>query len=103
MTSARDGWVHGDTVKEQLEKIRKEHADGLDVVRKNHAAELAKIKKERDESVSAFDALIKASIDTEKQLRIDVANANTCTEQLERSIKEATIKIIGEHLFFPNF
>ena len=74
----------------------------MDVVRKNHAAELAKIKKERDESVSTFDALSKASTDMEKQLRIDVANANTHTERLERSIKEATIKIIGEPLFLPD-
>ena len=99
MASARDSWVHGDTVRDQLEKIRKEHADGLDVVRNNHAVELAKITKERDESVSAFDALNKASTDTKKQLRIDVANANTRTEQLEKAIKEATIKIIGEHPF----
>ena len=97
LASARDGWVHGDTVKEQLEKIRKEHTDGLDVVRSDHAAELAKITKERDKSVSAFDALNKTSTDTEKQLRIDVANANTRTERLEKAIKEATIKIIGEH------
>ena len=98
LASARDGWVHGDTVKEQLEKIRKEHTDGLDVVRSDHAAELAKITKERDESVSAFDALNKTSTDTEKQLRIDVANTNTRTERLEKAIKEATIKIIGEYL-----
>ena len=98
MASARNGWVHGDTVKEQLEKIRKEHADGLDVVRSDHAAELAKVTKERDESVSAFDALNKTSTDTEKQLRIDVTNGNTRTERLEKAIKEATIKIIGKHL-----
>ena len=71
----------------------------MDVVRKNHAAELDKIKKERDESVSAFDALSKTSTNTEKQLKIDVANANTRTERLEKAIKEATIKIIGKRLF----
>ena len=71
----------------------------MDVVRKNHAAELDKIKKERDESVSAFDALSKASTDTEKQLRIEVANTNTRTERLEKAIKEVTIKIIGEYPF----
>ena len=96
LASARDGWVHGDTVKEQLEKIRKEHADGLDVVRSDHTTELAKIMKERDESVAAFDALNKTATDTEKQLKIDVANANTRTERLEKAIKEATIRIIGE-------
>ena len=58
--------------------------------------ELAKITKERDESVSAFDALQKSSTDTEKQLRVDVANDNSRTERLEKAVKEATVKIIGE-------
>ena len=70
----------------------------MDVVRKNHAAELDRIKKERDESVSAFDALSKTSTNTEKQLRIDVANANTRTERLQLSVKDATARIIGKFL-----
>ena len=70
----------------------------MDVVRKNHAAELDKIKKERDESVSAFDALNKTSTNTEKKLRIELANANSRTERIEKAVKEATIKIIGEYL-----
>ena len=96
VVSARDRWVRGNSVRQQPEEIRKKHADGLDIIRQEHKDELAKVDADRRDAVKAFDALQKSSIDREKQLQIDVANANTRTERLQLAVKEATTKLIGK-------
>ena len=96
VVGARDGWVQGDLVRQQLEEIRKKHADGLDIIRREHKDELAKVDADRQDAVKAFDALQKSFIDREKQLQVDVANANTRTERLQLPAKEATTKLIGK-------
>ena len=93
--SARDGWVHGDSVRQQLEDIRKKHADGLNIIRQSHKEEISKVNADRQDAVKAFDVLQKSSIETEKQLHIDIANANTRTERLQLAVKDATAKQIG--------
>ena len=95
IASAREGWVQGDTVRQQLEEIRKKHADGLDIIRQAHKDELAKVDADRQDAVKAFDALQKSSTETEKQLQIDIANANTRTERLQLAVKETATKLIG--------
>ena len=107
--SAREGWVHGDNVCQQLVDIRKKHADGLDIIRQSHKEELSKVDADRQDAVKAFDALQKSSTELEKQLRIELANANTRTERLQLAVKDATAKLIGVFLissslslhFFP--
>ena len=83
MTSAREGWIHSDTTKAHLEKIRWEHADGLELVQKENNLKLEELTKERDEAVKAFAALERASADEAKQLRIERANAISATERLQ--------------------
>ena len=92
--------MHGDSVRQQLEDIHKQHADGLDVLRRVHKEELAKINADRQDAIKPFDALTKSSTDLEKQLRVEIANANTRTERLQLSVKDATAKIIGKFLNF---
>ena len=87
--------MHGDSVRQQLEDIRKQHADGLDVLRRVHKEELSKVHADREDAIKAFDALSKSSTELEKQLRIELANANTRTERLQLSVKDATAKLIG--------
>ena len=68
-----------------------------------------KVDADRQDAVKAFDALQKSSTEVEKQLRIEIANANTRTERLQLAIKDATAKLIGMFLmssslslrFFP--
>ena len=96
VVSARDGWLQGDLVRQQLEEIHKKHADGLDIIRQEHKNELAKVDADRQDAVKALDELQKSSIDREKQLQIDVANANTRTERLQLAVNEATTKLIGK-------
>ena len=86
--------MHGDTVHQQLEDIRKKHADGLDIIQQSHKEELSKVDADRQDAVKAFDALQKSSTELEKQLRIEIANANTRTERLQLAVKDATAKII---------
>ena len=95
VVSARDGWVHDDSVRQQLEDIRKKHADDLDVIRQVHKEELSKVNADRQDAIKAFDALSKSSTELEKQLRVELANANTRTERLQLSVKDATAKLIG--------
>ena len=87
--------MHGDTVRQQLEDIRKKHADGLDIIRQSHKEELSKVDADRQDAVKAFDALQKSSTELEKQLCIELANANTRTERLQLAVKDATAKLIG--------
>ena len=98
MSSAREGWVHSDAAKAQLEKIRQEHAAGLELVQKENDAKLADAVKERDEAVKAFATLERTSTDEAKQLRIDCTNALSETERLQQRITDVTAKIIGEFL-----
>ena len=87
--------MHGDTVRQQLEDIRKKHADGLDIIRQSHKEELLKVDADRQDAAKAFDALQKSSTELEKQLRVEIANANTRTERLQLAVKDATTKLIG--------
>ena len=87
--------MHGDSVRQQLEDIRKQHADGLDVIRQVHKEELSKVNADRQDAIKAFDALSKSSMELEKQLCVELANANTRIERLQLSVKDATAKIIG--------
>ena len=82
--TAREGWVHSDTVKAQLEKIRQEHASGLELVQKENDAKLADAIKEKDEAVKAFATLERTSAEDVKQLRIDRANAESANERLQQ-------------------
>ena len=100
--SAREGWIHSDAAKAQLEKIRREHADGLELVQKENNLKLEELTKERDEAVKAFAALERASADEAKQLRIERANAISATERLQQKINEATVRIIGESLILSS-
>ena len=99
MSSAREGWVHSDTAKAQLEKIRQEHAAGLELVQKENDAKLAEAIKEKDDAVKAFATLERTSVEDAKQLRIDRANAESATERLEQRITDVTTKIVGESSF----
>ena len=94
--SAREGWIHSDTAKAQLEKIRRKHADGLEFVQKENSLKLEEITKERDDDVKTFAALERASADEAKQLRIERANAISVTKRLQQRINKATVRIIGE-------
>ena len=95
MSSAREGWVHSDTATAQLEKIRQEHAAGLELVQKENDAKLADVVKERDEAVKAFAALERTSADEAKQLRIERANTLSDMERLQKRISDMTRRIIG--------
>ena len=90
--------MHLDAAKAQLEKIRQEHADGLELVQKENDAKLAEAIKGKDEAVKAFAALERTSADEAKQLRIERANAISATERLQQRITDVTAKIIGEFL-----
>ena len=103
LASAREGWIHSDTAKAQLEKIRREHADGLELVQKENSLKLEEIAKERDDAMKAFAALERTSTDEAKQLRIERANAISATERLQQRINEATVRIIGESLVSSSF
>ena len=96
MSSAREGWDYSDTAKVQLEKIRQEHAAGLELVQKENDAKLADAIKERDEAVKAFATLERTSADEAKQLQIKHANALSDSERLQRRITDVNAKIIGE-------
>ena len=98
MSRAREGWVHSDTAKAQLEKIRQEHASGLELVQKESDAKLAAVIKERDDAVKAFAMLERTSAEEAKQLQIDRANAESVNERLQQRITDVTAKIIGEFL-----
>ena len=103
MATAREGWVHSDTVKAQLEKIRQEHASGLELVQKENDAKLADAIKEKDEAVKGFAALERTSAEDAKQLRIDRANAESANERLQQRITDMTAKIIGKFLVYFSF
>ena len=96
LSSAREGWVHSDTAKAQLEKICLKHATGLELVQKENDVKLADAIKERDEAVKAFATLERTSADEAKQLRIERANALSDSERLQQRITDVTAKIIGE-------
>ena len=98
MATACEGWVHSDTVKAQLEKIRQEHASGLELMQKENDAKLADAIKEKDKAVKAFATLERTSAEDVKQLRIDRANAESANERLQQRITDVTAKIIGEFL-----
>ena len=98
VVTAREGWVHSDAVKAQLEKIRREHASGLELVQKENESKLADAIKERDEAVEAFATLERTSAEDAKQLRIDRANAESANERLQQRITDVTSKIIGKLL-----
>ena len=99
MSRAREGWVHSDTAKAQLEKIRQEHASGLELVQKESDAKLTAVIKERDDAVKAFATLERTSVEDAKQLRIDRANAESANERLQQRITDVTAKIVGESSF----
>ena len=98
--AVRDGWVHSDSVYQQLEDIRQQHQEGLDSLRRVHNEEIAKINADRQDAIKAFDALTRSSADLEEQLRVEISNANTRTERLQLSVKDATARIIGKFLNF---
>ena len=98
METAREGWVHSNTIKAQLEKIRQEHASGLELVQKENDAKLADAIREKDEAVKAFATLERTSAEDAKQLRIDRANAESANERLQQRITDVTTKIIGKLL-----
>ena len=100
MATAREGWVHSDTVKAQLEKIRQEHASGLELVQKENDAKLADAIKEKDEAVKGFAMLERTSAEEAKQLRIDRANTESANERLQQRITDVTAKIIGKLLAY---
>ena len=100
MATVREGWVHSDTVKAQLDKIRQEHVSGLELVQKENDAKLAAVIKERNDAVKAFATLERTSAEDAKQLRIDRANAESANERLQQRITNVTAKIIGKLLAY---
>ena len=95
MATAREGWVHSDTVKAQLEKIRQEHARGLELVHKENDAKLADAIKGKDEAERAFAALERTSAEDAKQLKIKRSNTLSEMERLQAKISDVTRRIIG--------
>ena len=100
MATAREGWVHSDTVKAHLEKIRWEHASGLELVQKENDAKLADAIKGKDEAEKVFPTLERTSAEEAKQLRIDRANAESANERMQQRITDVTAKIIGKLLAY---
>ena len=100
MATAREGWVHSDTGKAQLDKICQEHTSGLELVQKENDTKLADAIKEKDEAVKAFATLERTSAEDAKQLRIDRANAESANERLQQRITDVTAKIIGKLLAY---
>ena len=101
LASAREGWIQSDAANAQLEKIRREHADGLELVQKENSLKLEEIAKERDDDVKAFAALERSSADEAKQLRIERANAISTIEPLQQRINEATVRTPSPPEFKP--
>jgi chromosome segregation ATPase len=95
VATAREGWVHSDTVRAQLEKIRQEHAKGLELVQKENDARLADAIKEKDEAVKAFATLERTASDEAKQLKIERSNTLSDMERLQAKISDVTRRIIG--------
>ena len=95
MATAREGWVHSDTVKAQLEKIRQEHASGLELVQKENESKLADAIKEKDEAMKAFAMLERTASDEAKQLKIERSNTLSDMERLQAKISDVTRRIIG--------
>ena len=95
MATAREGWVHSDTVKARLEKICQEHASGLELVQKENDAKLADAIREKDEAVKAFATLERTSAEEAKQLKIERSNTLSDMERLQAKISDVTRRIIG--------
>ena len=96
MESAREGWIHLDAAKAQLEKIRQEHANGLELIQKENNAKLADAIKEKDDVVKAFAALEWSSADEAKQLRTRARQRHICGNSkmsITRGIKPLVVSL----------